>query len=136
MKSIFDKGLLESFDNESYREKLVTISQDTLVTKCPMSKWPDFSRIIISYVPDKKLIELDSLERYIYSMKDFEVFSENVIEMIMTDLVDVYQPRYIEIKTKSTPVRSQRIETFVNHIGESFSIDRSSIKTRFYNDEF
>jgi 7-cyano-7-deazaguanine reductase len=63
----------------------------------PDSNFPDFATIKIKYVPDRKLVELKSLKLYINKFRDQEMFHETAVNRILDDLVELLDPRYMEV---------------------------------------
>jgi 7-cyano-7-deazaguanine reductase len=64
---------------------------------CPQSNFPDFATIKIKYVPDRKLVELKSLKLYINKFRDQEMFHETAVNRILDDLVELLDPRLMEV---------------------------------------
>jgi 7-cyano-7-deazaguanine reductase len=67
---------------------------------CPKTGQPDFARLILDYIPDKKCVELKSLKLYIWSYRDEGAFHEAVTNQILDDLVAVLKPRYMRLIAK------------------------------------
>ena len=92
---------MEAFDhplpNRDYRIHL-EIPEFTCL--CPKTGQPDFARLILDYIPDKKCIELKSLKLYIWSFRDQGVFHEAVTNQILDDLIALLKPRFIRITAK------------------------------------
>lgn len=65
---------------------------------CPMTKQPDFAKIIIEYRPGQWLIESKSLKLYLGSYRNTGIFHEFVVNQICHDLVQVLKPRTIEVR--------------------------------------
>src|SRR4030081_34374 len=63
----------------------------------PDSGFPDFATIRIRYIPDQRLVELKSLKLYINRFRDQEVFHEAAVNRILDDLVELLDPRLIEV---------------------------------------
>lgn len=83
-----------------YRQKRdidIEIEQPEFTSVCPMTGLPDFGCIIISYTPDKKIIELKSLKYYLLQYRNVGIFYEHVVNRILDDLVEVLKPKRIEI---------------------------------------
>lgn len=58
------------------------------------------SRILplyISCIPDKRIGESKSLKRYLFSCRNHGAFHEDCVNMIMDDLIQLPDPRYIEV---------------------------------------
>jgi 7-cyano-7-deazaguanine reductase len=65
---------------------------------CPFSDFPDFAVIRLSYVPDKRCIELKSLKMYINSFRNIKIFHEHVINVILEDFVKACDPLKVRIE--------------------------------------
>lgn len=65
---------------------------------CPLTGQPDFARLIITYVPDRKCVELKSLKLYLWSFRNEGAFHEKVTNQILDDLVAVTRPRRLDIR--------------------------------------
>ncbi len=89
---------LESFDNRTLdRPYEIEMTCPEFTCVCPRSGFPDFATIHIKYVPDKKCVELKSLKLYINSFRDKKVFHEDVTNTILSDLLKLLDPAYIEV---------------------------------------
>ncbi len=64
---------------------------------CPRTGQPDFARITIRYVPDKRCVELKSLKLYLWSYRNEGAFHEAVINKILDDLVKAVGPRRMSV---------------------------------------
>ena len=67
---------------------------------CPKTGQPDFARLILDYIPDKKCVELKSLKLYVWSFRNEGVFHEAVTNQILDDLIALLKPRFIRITAK------------------------------------
>ncbi len=64
---------------------------------CPFSDFPDFAVIKLSYVPNKRCIELKSLKMYINSFRNIKIFHEHVVNVILEDFVEACDPLEVRI---------------------------------------
>lgn len=95
--------LLEVFDNSfPDRDYVITHYANEFTSVCPKTGQPDFGKIAISYIADKKCVELKSLKFYLQSFRNEGIFYENVINRILDDLVSVTDPRWMEVKGEFT----------------------------------
>ena len=94
----YDPSVLEKFEN-THPESDDIVSLDAFEWSgcCPKTHQPDFATIYISYIPDKYLVESKSLKLYLFSYRNHGCFHEDVIHQIRNDLVELLQPRYLEI---------------------------------------
>ena len=62
-----------------------------------MTGQPDFATISISYVPDRRCVEMKSLKLYFFAFRNKGIFYESVVNTILDDLVDVLKPREMTV---------------------------------------
>ena len=92
------KARLETWDNLAVeRDYEITISFPEFTCLCPRSGYPDFSAIKITYVPDKKIVELKSLKLYLNSFRNVHTSHEEVTNKIYSDLEKKLKPRFLEV---------------------------------------
>ena len=102
-KTDYDPGVLESFGNKHPgNDYFVKFNCPEFTSLCPITGQPDFATIIISYVPDEKLVESKSLKLYLFSFRNHGDFHEDVVNIIMKDLIKLMDPKYIEVWIRST----------------------------------
>ena len=65
---------------------------------CPRTGQPDFATLELEYVPDQLCVELKSLKLYLWSFRDEGTFHEAVTNRIAGDLIDVLDPRFLEVE--------------------------------------
>ncbi len=88
---------LETFPNRARRDYTVTLSTDEFTCVCPMTGQPDFAKITIQYIPDKKIVESKSLKLYFWSFRNEGVFHEHVTNIILDDLKAALRPRWCKV---------------------------------------
>ena len=85
--------VLETFPYESKGDPLdVDIDTDEFTAVCPWTGLPDFGEIVVSYVPDEKVLELRSYKYYLLSYRNVGMVQEHVTRRILDDLVKAVQP--------------------------------------------
>jgi 7-cyano-7-deazaguanine reductase len=88
---------LETFPNHSKRHYTVTLSTEEFTCVCPMTGQPDFAKIKIQYIPNRKIVESKSLKLYLWSFRNDGVFHEHVTNIILDDLVAALAPRWCKV---------------------------------------
>ncbi len=89
---------LETFPNHHpKRDYVVTLKTDEFTCVCPATGQPDFARLTIQYIPDKKIVESKSLKLYLWSYRNEGVFHEHVANVILDDLASALKPRWCKI---------------------------------------
>ena len=96
--------VLEAFDNKNPGKIAWTTFVCTEFTSlCPKTGQPDFAKIFINYVADKKMVESKSLKLYLFSFRNHGDFHEDCVQKICDDLVALMKPKYIEVIGEFTP---------------------------------
>ena len=93
-----DVAVLESFAYEGPRQEIVTETGE-FTAVCPYSGLPDFARLRISYVPDRKCVELKSLKYYVTSFRNVGIFQEHATARIAEDLFRLLAPQALSVQT-------------------------------------
>ncbi|WP_244073741.1 preQ(1) synthase [Nitrosomonas sp. PY1] len=89
---------LEAFDNPyTKRDYQIHMEIPEFTCLCPKTGQPDFAKLVLDYIPDKKCVELKSLKLYMWSYRDQGAFHEAVTNKIMDDLVALLKPRYLRL---------------------------------------
>ena len=95
-----ENAKLISFDNRTpKRDYMVEFQCPEFTCLCPISGFPDFATINIFYVPDQKCVELKSLKLYINKFRNENIFHEDVTNLILDDLVNLLNPRWIMVES-------------------------------------
>jgi 7-cyano-7-deazaguanine reductase len=111
------KAKLEVWDNPHIeRDYEVNISFPEFTCLCPRSGYPDFATIEISYVPDKKIVELKSLKLYLNSFRDVRISHEDATNRIYSELEKRLKPRFLEVVGDFNP--RGNVKTFVRVCSE------------------
>jgi 7-cyano-7-deazaguanine reductase len=95
---------LEAFDNKNPGKTAWTSFVCTEFTSlCPKTGQPDFAKIFINYIADRKMVESKSLKLYLFSFRNHGDFHEDCVQTICDDLVKLMKPQYIEVIGEFTP---------------------------------
>lgn len=112
----YDPSLLETFENQHPdNEYVVTFVCPEFTTLCPITSQPDFGKIIIRYIPRRRMVESKSLKLYLFSFRNHGDFHEDVVNIIMKDLARLMDPRYIEVLGVFMPRGGIAIHPFACH---------------------
>lgn len=108
--------LLDTFDNKHPdTDYFVKFNCPEFTTLCPITGQPDFAAIYLSYIPDKKLVESKSLKLYLFSFRNHGAFHEDCVNTILKDLVELMEPKYIEVWGKFLPRGGLSIDPYCNY---------------------
>jgi 7-cyano-7-deazaguanine reductase len=89
---------LETFPNRHpERDYVVTLCTEEFTSVCPATGQPDFARITIQYIPDRRILESKSLKLYFWSYREEGVFHEHVANVILDDLIAAVRPRWCKV---------------------------------------
>lgn len=112
----YSNKMLETFPNDHpERDYFVSFTCPEFTTMCPMTSQPDFATIYIRYIPDRKMVESKSLKLYLFSFRNHGSFHEDCINTIMDDLIELMDPRYIEVLGKFAPRGGISIDPYCNY---------------------
>jgi len=70
---------------------------------CPKTGLPDFGKLTLRYVPDKKCLELKSLKMYLLGYRNLGIFYENVVNRFLRDVVAATKPVSATVAGEFTP---------------------------------
>jgi 7-cyano-7-deazaguanine reductase len=100
----FDINAEENFwPNEHEKEYTIDIELPEFMCKCPRSGYPDFATLRLSYVPDRKVIELKALKLYINSFMDRYISHENAANEIFDTLYGKLNPKRMKLVADFNP---------------------------------
>jgi 7-cyano-7-deazaguanine reductase len=92
------RSILDTFENpRPGREYEVKFVFPEFTSVCPVTGQPDFATITITYVPDKRCVEMKSLKLYFFAYRNKGIFYEAVTNTILDDLVAVLKPRRMTV---------------------------------------
>jgi len=115
-KTDYCPEVLEFFLNKHpVNNYMVTFNCPEFTSLCPKTKQPDFATIYINYIPNMKLIESKSLKLYLFGFRNHGAFHEDVINIIMQDLINILEPKYIEVLGYFLPRGGLSIDPFANY---------------------
>ena len=100
----YSPRLLEAFENKNPTKIAWTTFICTEFTSlCPKTGQPDFAKIFINYIADKKMVESKSLKLYLFSFRNHGDFHEDCVQKICDDLEKLMKPHYLEVIGEFTP---------------------------------
>lgn len=115
-KDEYAPEVLEAFENHHQNNDYwVQFNCPEFTSLCPMTNQPDFAEIRISYIPDVKMVESKSLKLYLFSFRNHGAFHEDCINLIMKDLINLMDPKYIEVTGFFTPRGGISIYPYANY---------------------
>jgi 7-cyano-7-deazaguanine reductase len=97
-----DASILRSIPNptnEAYEIK-IKIPEFTFLG---VKEQPDFAVLYLTFYPGKKVIELRSLKRYVYQLRDIVVSYERLVNIFYNDLMKVYEPERLRLVLVCNP---------------------------------
>ena len=92
---------LRTFDNPNPgRDYLIHMEIPEFTCLCPLTGQPDFARLVLDYIPERKCLELKSLKLYIWTYRSQGAFHEAVANRILDDLAGAARPRFMRLAAK------------------------------------
>lgn len=112
----YNPEVLDSFPNKHPgNDYMVKFNCPEFTSLCPITGQPDYASIYISYMPDSKLVESKSLKLYLFSFRNHGAFHEDCVNIIMNDLINLLEPKYIEVWGKFLPRGGISIDPYSNY---------------------
>ena len=100
----FDINNEENFwPNEHEKNYTINIELPEFMCLCPRSGYPDFATLKLSYIPDKKVIELKALKLYINSFMFRYISHENASNEIFDALYSKLKPKSMKLIADFNP---------------------------------
>ena len=97
-ESNIQSNLLETIDYSGNPQTIIYETEEFSAV-CPFSGLPDIARVIIEYIPAKKIIELKSLKYYYTSFRNVGIYQEAATNRIFNDIHAVLEPVFLKITT-------------------------------------
>ena len=111
----YNPDYLERIPNKHKdRDYFIKFNCPEFTSLCPKTGQPDFATIYISYIPGDFMVESKSLKLYLFSFRNHGDFHEDCVNIIMDDLINLLQPRYIEVWGKFLPRGGLSIDPYCN----------------------
>jgi len=96
-----DPSLLKSFPNICPFHKHTLETEELSFYGFPSQ--PDFCKIIIEVIPDKRAIELKSVKQYLLQYRLKHISYERVLNTVVNDFKEVYKPLYLKVTLETKP---------------------------------
>jgi 7-cyano-7-deazaguanine reductase len=82
---------IETWPNQ-YGEYQIEIEMPEFTSICPKTGLPDSGTLTLTYVPDRRCLELKSLKMYTLAYRNLGIFQENVVNRVLQDVVKCADP--------------------------------------------
>ena len=94
-----DTQVLEHIPFE-YPESATDVHYETeeFTSVCPWTSLPDFGRMVITYRPRYRLVELKSLKYYLTSYRNVGILQEHAVNRILNDMVSLVEPESMVVE--------------------------------------
>jgi 7-cyano-7-deazaguanine reductase len=93
---------IETWPNQ-FSDYEIEIAIPEFTSVCPKTGLPDFGKLTLRYVPDKKCLELKSLKLYLLAYRNLGIFYENVVNRLLRDVVAAAKPVSATVTGEFTP---------------------------------
>jgi len=93
---------IETWPNQ-FPDYEIEIAIPEFTSMCPKTGLPDFGKLTLRYVPDKKCLELKSLKMYLLAYRNLGIFYENVVNRFLRDVVAAAKPVSATVTGEFTP---------------------------------
>ena len=89
--------------NKHEKNYMINIELPEFMCLCPRSGYPDFATLKLSYIPNKKVIELKAIKLYINSFMYRHVSHENSANEIYDALYSKLEPKSMKLIADFNP---------------------------------
>jgi len=93
---------IETWPNQ-YADYEIEIVQPEFTSVCPKTGLPDFGKLALRYIPDKRCLELKSYKMYLNAYRGLGIFQENVVNRVLQDVVKAARPKAATVIGDFTP---------------------------------
>ncbi len=93
---------IETWPNQ-YPDYEIEIVMPEFTSVCPKTGLPDFGRVVLRYVPDRRCLELKSYKMYLLAYRDLGIFQENAVNRVLRDVVKAANPVKATVVGEFTP---------------------------------
>jgi len=93
---------IETWPNQ-YADYEIEIVMPEFTSVCPKTALPDFGKIVLRYVPDKRCLELKSYKMYLLAYRELGIFQENIVNRVLRDVVKAASPVSATVVGDFTP---------------------------------
>jgi 7-cyano-7-deazaguanine reductase len=93
---------IETWPNQ-YADYEIEIAMPEFTSVCPKTGLPDFGKIVLRYVPDKRCLELKSYKMYLLGYRGLGIFQENIVNRVLRDVVMAANPISATVVGEFTP---------------------------------
>lgn len=115
-------NILETFPNLFDNDYLIEISHPEFTSLCPKTGQPDFAKIHIDYIPNKKCVESKSLKLYLVAYRNHKSFMETIVNTIKQDLVSLLEPKYLRVCGEFNPRGGTYLNPTAMHVAPGISV--------------
>ncbi|MBX2814521.1 MAG: preQ(1) synthase [Saprospiraceae bacterium] len=81
----------------------ITVTTDEFTSICPTTGQPDFSSVLIEYVPNKFYLESKTIKFYLWSFREYGSHCEKLASKILQDVVKAIDPESIRVVIDQAP---------------------------------
>jgi 7-cyano-7-deazaguanine reductase len=93
---------IETWPNQ-YADYEIEIDMPEFTSVCPKTGLPDFGKIVLRYIPDKRCLELKSYKMYLNAYRSLGIFQENVVNRVLADVLKAAHPKVATVVGDFSP---------------------------------
>ena len=94
---------IETWPNQFREAYEIEIVMPEFTSVCPKTGLPDFGKIVLRYVPDRRCLELKSYKMYLLAYRNLGIFQENVVNRVLRDVVRAARPLHATVVGEFSP---------------------------------
>lgn len=82
---------------------VVRLNCSEFTSHCPVTRQPDFGKLIIEYVPDQFIAETKSVKLYLWQFRQQAQFNERLADGIALDIYTQLEPKALRVTGAFNP---------------------------------
>ena len=88
---------IECWENQ-FPSYVIELDFPEFTSVCPKTGLPDFGRLRLRYLPGRWCLETKSLKLYLNAYRNLGIFTENVVNRVLRDVVRCAKPRWAVVE--------------------------------------
>ena len=83
-----------------YLDSATNVTYETVefTSVCPWTGLPDFGRLVVTYRPSNRLVELKSFKYYLTSYRNVGILQEHAVNLVLKDLLALLDPESMVVE--------------------------------------
>ncbi|MGF1452684.1 MAG: preQ(1) synthase [Opitutales bacterium] len=95
---------IETFPNPApEHDYIIQHIAEEFTSVCPKTGHPDFGKVVVTYVADKRCVELKAFKLYLQGFRNEGIYYEGVLNRIFREMWELLEPRWLRVEMLWNP---------------------------------